>query len=285
MVLLVFGAILVAGCTQQPKTSTQQAKAPGEIVATTKHGNLTLNQIAEIQPGLGTVMIEYGTRFYRTYQAAKEGNWDLAKYELKEAKEIQEVGETTRPNKAAMLKTFESAYLDPLDKAIDAKNWNTFETAYNKAVEGCNNCHAATGHPYIKYPDAMPAYAKIEKTWSIQPGLGTVMIEYGNRYYIMYYAAKAGNWDLAKYELKEAMEIQEVGETTRPSKAAMLKSFEKSYLDPLDKAIDAKNWNTFKTAYNNGVEGCNNCHAATGHPYIKYALPSTPPEMPETISK
>jgi hypothetical protein len=281
--LLVFGAILAAGCTQQAKAPAQQTQ-PTEIAATTKHGKLTLEQIAEIQPGLGTIMIEYGTRFYRMYKAAKDGNWDLAKYELHEAKEIQEVGETTRPGKADMLKSFESTYLDPLEKAIEAKDWDAFEKAYNSGVEGCNGCHAATGHPYIKYPDAMPAVALAEKTWKIQPGLGTIMIEYGTRYYRTYYAAKAGNWDLAKYELHEAMEIQEVGEATRPGKAAMLKSFESTYLDPLQKAIEAKDWSAFETAYNKGVEGCNGCHAATGHPYIKYVTPATPPEMPETIS-
>jgi hypothetical protein len=291
LIFVVLGAILAAGCTQQAKAPAQQTK-PEEITVATKHGKLTLEQIAEIQPGLGTVMIEYGTRFYRMYEAAKAGNWDLAKYQLKEAKEIQEVGEITRPGKAEMLKSFEKSYLDPLEKAIEAKDWDAFEKAYNKAVEGCNNCHAATGHPYIKYPDAMPeVFAKtkhgtftLEDIAEIQPGLGTVMIEYGKRYYIMYYAAKAGNWDLAKYELKEAREIQEVGETTRPSKAAMLKAFEEKYLDPLEKAIEAKDWNAFEKAYNDGIEGCNNCHAATRHPYIKYVLPTTPPDMPETAT-
>ncbi len=56
-----------------------------------------LKALAEIQPGLGTVMIEYSTRYTNAYYAAKGGNWDLAAYELKEAGEIQEVGETTRP--------------------------------------------------------------------------------------------------------------------------------------------------------------------------------------------
>lgn len=67
---------------------------------------------------------------------------------------------------------------------------------------------------------------------SIQPGLGTVMIECGNRYSDIYYAAKAGNWPLAAYQLKEMREIQEVGETTRPGRAAGLKAFEQSFLDP-----------------------------------------------------
>jgi hypothetical protein len=52
---------------------------------------------------------------------------------------------------------------------------------------------------------------KLEKLAEIQPGLGTVMIEYSHRYSTMYHAAKGGNWGLAGYQLKEALEIQEVG--------------------------------------------------------------------------
>jgi len=79
---------------------------------------LPLGNLAEIQPGLGTVMIEYGTRFYIMYYAAKDGNWDLAKYQLKEALEIQEVGETTRPARAPLLKAFEASYLDQLNQTV-----------------------------------------------------------------------------------------------------------------------------------------------------------------------
>src|SRR5574342_624441 len=82
-----------------------------------------LKTLAEIQPGLGTVMIEYGARFTNMYYAAKGGNWGLADYQLKEAREIQEVGETTRPARADSLKGFETSYLDPLEAAIKAKDF------------------------------------------------------------------------------------------------------------------------------------------------------------------
>jgi len=117
---------------------------------------------------------------------------------------------------------------------------------------------------------------KLNTLAQIQPGLGTVMIEYGTRYTNMYYAAKGGNWDLAAYQLKEALEIQEVGETTRPARAEALKAFEKSYLDPLQMAIKAKNFATFDKAFKNGIAGCNSCHAAQGFAYIKYVLPPAP---------
>lgn len=117
---------------------------------------------------------------------------------------------------------------------------------------------------------------KLATLGELQPGLGTVMIEYGARYTNLYYAAKGGNWDLAAYELKEAREIQEVGETTRPARASALKAFETSYLDPLEAAVKAKDFKKFDVAFKAGVEGCNGCHAGQGFAYIKYRLPKGP---------
>ena len=133
-------------------TSYTCAEEMSNVVVPTKHNkNLTLGQIAEITPGLGTVMMEYSHRFYVAYYAAKAGNWDLAKYELHEMLEIQEVGEATRPKHAPALKTFEETYLSKVEKSAQAEKWKDFDTAYKKAVAGCNACHAASGHGYIRY--------------------------------------------------------------------------------------------------------------------------------------
>ena len=140
------------------------AKSISSQVVPTKHNkNMTIGQVAEITPGLGTVMIEYGHRFYIAYYAARAGNWDLAAYEIKEQTEIQEVGEITRPGHADELKAFEHSYLDPIVKSIQAKDWNSFTANYAAAVDGCNNCHVGTGHGYIKYrlptraPESVPS--------------------------------------------------------------------------------------------------------------------------------
>lgn len=128
---------------------------PETFEINTSHGNITLAQLAEIQPGLGTVMIEYATRFWSMYYAAKSGNWDLAEYQMKEQLEIQEVGEITRPARAPLLKSFESAFLVPLNNTINAKDFNAFQTAYNTTIDGCNGCHTAAGFGFIKY--ALPS--------------------------------------------------------------------------------------------------------------------------------
>ncbi len=118
---------------------------------TTSHGDITLGQLAEIQPGLGTVMQEYGKRFAMVKLAADAADWGMAGYQLDEAIEIQEVGETTRPGNADMLSSFEHSYLDPLAEAIEAKDKVAFDSAYSEAIEGCNSCHVATGHPYVRF--------------------------------------------------------------------------------------------------------------------------------------
>lgn len=40
--------------------------------------------------------------------------------------------------------------MKPVDKAIDNENRNEFIEAIEKVPEGCNNCHAAVGSPFIR---------------------------------------------------------------------------------------------------------------------------------------
>jgi hypothetical protein len=137
------------------------AQDTDKTVVPTKHNkNLTVGEIAEIQPGLGTVMMEFGHRFYIAYYAAKAKNWELAKYELHELVEAQEVAETTRPKYKKQLKSFEDSFIEELQQAAEEKEWKSFEKRYAEAIKACNACHVANGHPYIKYklPEKAPEF-------------------------------------------------------------------------------------------------------------------------------
>ncbi len=140
------------------------AKNTKDIVVPTKHNkNLTIEDIAEIQPGLGSIMIEFGHRFYITYYAAKAGNWKLAEYEIEELMEAQEIAEVTRPKYKKQLKDFEDDYLEKLKDATEDKNFTKFEKLYTKTTKACNRCHVANKHPYIKYqlPKEAPKYLRM----------------------------------------------------------------------------------------------------------------------------
>jgi len=133
-----------AGPAGAAGTAGGTAFSPTDTQIKTNHTPLTLAQIANIQPGLGTVMIEYTIRFDNAWFAAQKANWDMVHYQILEMTEIQEVAETTRTNRAPMLKSFEDGFLTPLDKAAQAKDMAAFTTAYDNAIQGCNGCHAAS---------------------------------------------------------------------------------------------------------------------------------------------
>jgi len=341
----VTGTILVAAFTWQmacsfspsppePPQPPDSAPVPTEGVSAKQVQDLltqeldTLNRdltLWNIQPGLGTVMIEYGRRFAMMQLAAQAGDWGMAQYQLKEATEIQEVGEITRPANADLLKDFEHGNLDALAEDILAEDIGTFNTDVASTIEACNACHVATGHPYVvvRPPAASPqdflffgasdsvaseesssnptetqasddplSWAELTQMvdesfdmvnrdlslWNIQPGLGTVMMEYGRRFAMLPFAVDAGDWGMAQYQLKEQIEIQEVGETTRPAKSELLADFEHGFLDPISAAIENEDTAAFNSAYADAIDGCNACHVATGHPYVQVQMP---PNMPQ----
>jgi hypothetical protein len=133
-VLLLLASQVTIAAPARGLPQAQQAPTPTP---------LSIDELSAIQPGLGTVMIEYAHRMAALYFGAEAGNWDMAKYQLIEMREIQEVGETTRPARAQALKSFESSFLDPLEQTIASQNKTQFESAYNAAIEGCNSCHGS----------------------------------------------------------------------------------------------------------------------------------------------
>ena len=328
--IFLFFVLFAPSCNEDNSSSTGNAVTASEVQALLDDAFNTADRSLElwnIQPGLGTVMIEYGRRIALVKLAADAGDWGMAQYQLKEATEIQEVGETTRPSKAELLMNFEHTFLDPLADDILTKNDAAFNTDFANALDGCNACHVATGHPFIvvrppitspedflvlgpsepdtsgaggghaatassSSPDAPLTWAELYQMvddafnivdrslelWNIQPGLGTVMMEYGRRMALVDLAVDAGDWGMAQYQLKEATEIQEVGETTRPSKAELLMNFEHTFLDTLADDILTKNDAAFNTDFADALDGCNACHVATGHPFIFVQSPITSPE-------
>ena len=145
-------------------SASLSAQNLADTLVPTKHNKkMTLGELAEIQPGLGTIMIEFGHRFYITYYAAKAGNWELAQYEIEELLEAQETAEVTRPEYAEDLKTFEHTALEALQKAIEAKDWELFSKHYTETTKACNTCHKDNGHPYIHYklPKEAPKYLRM----------------------------------------------------------------------------------------------------------------------------
>jgi hypothetical protein len=117
----------------------------------TPYGEMTIDQLAEIQPGMATLMKEVGERFTETYYAAKGGNWKLAAHHLNQLRFAFRTAKVTRPKFADDLTSFDQEYLTPIFKAIRDQSWAEFEPAFRKGEVGSDIYHDKRGYPHIRY--------------------------------------------------------------------------------------------------------------------------------------
>jgi len=133
------------------------------LVGHTRHTDLTLDQIAEMQPGLGRLMPEVSYRYWVLYYAAKGGNWALARHQANELSGLLRLGALTRPKYVPYLKAFTDGHLAAILKAIEAGDWTAFEPAYQRGVQGANAYHRQLDHPEIDWllPDEPPKHLRL----------------------------------------------------------------------------------------------------------------------------
>jgi len=133
------------------------------ILVRTKHAELTLEQIAELQPGLATLMREISDRYWIAYYAARGGNWALAAYQLRATGKRCADGALTRPKHKGMLDSFVKQVLEPLLQQCATRDFAAFDRIYQEGIALANRMHAATGHPEIvwKLPARPPEHLEL----------------------------------------------------------------------------------------------------------------------------
>jgi hypothetical protein len=120
-------------------------------------------------------------------------------------------------------------------------------------------------------------YLSMDDLALIQPGLARLMPDIGQRYWKLYYAAKAGNWVMAKFQLGEISTLMELGMVTRPRYEENLEKFIKEDLGSIKEAIEAKDWTKVEEAFDQGVRNANDYHKTYDKEYIVWKLPDYPP--------
>ena len=98
---------------------------------------------------------------------------------------------------------------------------------------------------------------------------------------LMWFAAQAGNWDFAGFEIYRAGEQVKAIPVTRPAREALVNAWAGPNLKALEDAAKAKDKAAFEKAYDAAIAGCNTCHLAStggGFPMksIKVVRPTTP---------
>jgi hypothetical protein len=117
----------------------------------------------------------------------------------------------------------------------------------------------------------------IEDLVMVQPGLARIMPEIGIRTWKLYYAAKAGNWPLAKFQWKETKGLFELGAFMRPKHEEAINKYLEEDWSQLEGPIKEQSFAAFEKAFVHCVDMANAYHELKDKPYIRWKLPDAPP--------
>jgi hypothetical protein len=119
---------------------------------------MSIDEIALVQPGLARIMPEIGSRTWKLFYAAKAGNWPMAMFQWKETKALFELGAFMRPKHEAAIEEYLRDSWPPLEAAIKAKDFEKFKLAFDRAIDDANAWHEKKEKPYIRWklPDFPP---------------------------------------------------------------------------------------------------------------------------------
>ena len=112
---------------------------------------------------------------------------------------------------------------------------------------------------------------------TIQPGLARIMPEIGARTWKLYYAAKAENWPMAKFQYKEIIGLFELGAFMRPKHEEAINKYLEEDWSRLEVPIKEQNFAAFEQAFHHCVDMANAYHELKDKPYIRWKLPDAPP--------
>jgi hypothetical protein len=112
---------------------------------------------------------------------------------------------------------------------------------------------------------------------SLLPGMAEIMPLVGGRIWKCYYAGKARNRTLARFQLSEAVNLMEKGAILRPKYAESMDTFLNESVAVVRKCIESEDWDGFEAAFANMVEQANANHELYDKSFLRWKVPGEPP--------
>ena len=125
--------------------------------------------------------------------------------------------------------------------------------------------------------DTGKSVLSLEELGHVQPGMARIMPEVGVRIWKCYYAGKAKNKPLAAFQLKEAVNLMEMGVLLRPKYTDNMYKFIEEQVEVVKQAIEAEDWDKFEAAFHEMIDHANAYHEEYDKEFLRWKIPEMPP--------
>ena len=109
------------------------------------------------------------------------------------------------------------------------------------------------------------------------PGMAEIMPLVGERIHKCYYAGKAHNKPLARFQLAEAVNLMEKGAILRPKYAENMEKFISEKVAAVSKCIDSGDWDGFEAEFAGMIDSANAYHEEYDKGFLRWKMPDEPP--------
>jgi hypothetical protein len=113
--------------------------------------DLSIDELALMQPGMDRLMAEVGARAHRLYFAGRARNWRLADYFYRSIVKQLRLCANSRPKYADEMQRYLDVDCVAVRDAIKNADAAAFETAYTGLIERANELHGVFGKPWIRW--------------------------------------------------------------------------------------------------------------------------------------
>lgn len=132
---------------------------------------------------------------------------------------------------------------------------------------------ATAAGPEVDWRKSTETSQKVERLIEALPNAGNIMIEMGERYQNLYWAAKLGKWEFAAYQAEEIKELIEKLQITRPKRAASAREFLGVIFPMLPEAVKTRDWKKFEVAFEQMRHECMACHGKNEMGFVQLPIP------------
>jgi hypothetical protein len=142
--------VLLLACQQKKNPITSLEK---QIDSLSKRIDSTYS------PGLGEFMVSIQLHHSKLWFAGKNGNWELANFEIGEIREtLEDIQHYNRDRPEIKELPIIFSPIDSIKSAIGVRDLAAFSRSYISLTNACNNCHQLTKHEFnkIKIPEVPP---------------------------------------------------------------------------------------------------------------------------------
>lgn len=129
---------------------------------------LTLEQLALMQPGVARLMLEVGNRFGRGYHAAKARNARLARFQLSEGTKLLRLCGVVQPRYHDAIEEFVALHVEPLRRLLEEGRFEDLDTSFEALTKDVNRWHEEFNHGFLVWK--VPATPPEDLDLTPQPG-------------------------------------------------------------------------------------------------------------------